>query len=307
MSAPDRRPPPPDRRRHRQALRRRRSGSPMLTAYDYPTAQILDEAGIPLLLVGDSLGQVLLGYESTVRVTMAEMLHHTKAVVRGAQRAMVIGDMPFLTYSTVGRSARERRPVPAGGRRPGGQGRRRRPLRTDHRGARQGRHPGHGPHRLDAAGTARDGRQGQGPGQGPDAGAGLLADALAVQEAGAFSIVLELMPAQLAAAITERLRIPTIGIGAGPVAAARSRSSPTCSASATSRPRHARPYADLREHDRSKRRAPTPRTSRPAPSRARPRRSGWTTRSSTRPLGAASSTGGERPMPLGGIPLDRDL
>ena len=74
---------------------------PMLTAYDYPTAQILDAAGIPLLLVGDSLGQVLLGYESTVRVTMTEMLHHTKAVVRGSQRAMVIGDMPFLTYSTV--------------------------------------------------------------------------------------------------------------------------------------------------------------------------------------------------------------
>ena len=74
---------------------------PMLTAYDYPTAQILDEAGVPLLLVGDSLGQVLLGYESTVRVTMTEMLHHTKAVVRGSQRAMVIGDMPFLTYSTV--------------------------------------------------------------------------------------------------------------------------------------------------------------------------------------------------------------
>ena len=74
---------------------------PMLTAYDYPTAQILDEAGVPLILVGDSLGQVLLGYESTVRVTMTEMLHHTKAVVRGTQRAMVIGDMPFLTYASV--------------------------------------------------------------------------------------------------------------------------------------------------------------------------------------------------------------
>ena len=72
----------------------------MLTAYDFPTAQLLDEAGIPLLLVGDSLGQVLLGYETTVRVTMAEMLHHTKAVVRGSSRAMVIGDMPFLSYAT---------------------------------------------------------------------------------------------------------------------------------------------------------------------------------------------------------------
>src|SRR6187200_1017351 len=72
----------------------------MLTAYDHPTARILDSAGIPLLLVGDSVGQVMLGYETTVRVTMAEMVHHTKAVVRGSQRAMVIADMPFLSYST---------------------------------------------------------------------------------------------------------------------------------------------------------------------------------------------------------------
>src|SRR4029079_18922034 len=74
---------------------------PMLTAYDYPTARILDEAGIPMILVGDSLGQVMLGYETTVKVTMAEMLHHTRAVVRGTRRALVIGDMPFLTYSTI--------------------------------------------------------------------------------------------------------------------------------------------------------------------------------------------------------------
>src|SRR6478735_11369779 len=72
----------------------------MLTAYDYPTAQILDEAGIPMLLVGDSLGQVVLGYETTVRVTMPEMVHHTKAVVRGTKRALVVADMPFLSYST---------------------------------------------------------------------------------------------------------------------------------------------------------------------------------------------------------------
>src|SRR5262249_10795058 len=73
---------------------------PMLTAYDYPSARIFDEAGIPLLLVGDSLGEVILGYESTVPVSMEDMLHHTKAVVRGTKRALVIGDMPFLSYAT---------------------------------------------------------------------------------------------------------------------------------------------------------------------------------------------------------------
>lgn len=70
----------------------------MLTAYDYPTARILDEAGLPMLLVGDSLGQVVLGYDSTVRVTMGDILHHTKAVVRGSEQALVVADMPFLSY-----------------------------------------------------------------------------------------------------------------------------------------------------------------------------------------------------------------
>ena len=220
---------------------------PMLTAYDYPTAQILDEAGVPLLLVGDSLGQVLLGYESTVRVTMTEMLHHTKAVVRGSQRAMVIGDMPFLTYSTVdealenaGRFLQE-----AGAQSVKVEG-----------GVRSARiiealvkagipvmgHIGWTP-------QAQLGMGGKVKVQGKDRNQarGLLADALAVQEAGAFSIVLELMPAQLAAAVTERLRIPTIGIGAGPGCSGQVQVITDLLGLGDFVPRHARPYASLRE------------------------------------------------------------
>ena len=263
---------------------------PMLTAYDYPTAQILDEAGVPLLLVGDSLGQVLLGYESTVRVTMTEMLHHTKAVVRGSQRAMVIGDMPFLTYSTVdealenaGRFLQE-----AGAQAVKIEG-----------GVRSARvieamvkagipvmgHIGWTP-------QAQLGMGGKVKVQGKDRSQArsLLADALAVQEAGAFSIVLELMPAQLATAITERLRIPTIGIGAGPAAADRSRSSRISSGWATScRATPGRTRSCARRSPRRPGRMP--RTSRRARSRVRPRPSSWTRRCSTRRWAEGNPTG----------------
>jgi 3-methyl-2-oxobutanoate hydroxymethyltransferase len=219
---------------------------PMLTAYDYPTAQIFDDAGIPLILVGDSLGQVLLGYESTVRVTMTEMLHHTKAVVRGTKRALVIGDMPFMTYATpdealdnAGRFLQE-----AGAQAVKIEG-----------GVRSARII----ETLVKAGVAVQGHIGWTPQsalgmggkvkvQGKDRGQAraLLADALAVQEAGAFSIVLELVPTQLAGAITERLRIPTIGIGAGPLCSGQVQVVTDLLGLGDFIPRHARPYANLR-------------------------------------------------------------
>jgi 3-methyl-2-oxobutanoate hydroxymethyltransferase len=218
----------------------------MLTAYDYPTARILDDAGIPLLLVGDSLGQVLLGYDSTVRVTMTEMLHHTKAVVRGSRRALVIADMPFLSYSTPDEATGNAgRFLQDGGAQAvkieGGV----RSARIVEALVRSGipvmGHIGWTP-------QAQHGMGGKVRVQGKDRAAAraVLADALAVQEAGAFSIVLELIPAQLAGAITDRLRIPTIGIGAGPACSGQVQVITDLLGLGDFVPRHARPYADLR-------------------------------------------------------------
>ena len=185
-----------------------------ITAYDYPTAALVDEAGIPLILVGDSLAQVVLGYDTTVRVSMEEMLHHTKAVVRGTRRSLIVADMPFLSYSNAedalanaGRFLRE-----AGVQAvkvEGGV----RSARTIEALVRAGipvmGHIGLTPQAINTLGRVRV------QGRSRDQARSLLADALAVQEAGAFSIVLELVPGQLAQAITDRLHVPTIGIGAG--------------------------------------------------------------------------------------------
>jgi 3-methyl-2-oxobutanoate hydroxymethyltransferase len=219
---------------------------PMLTAYDYPTARLLDEAGIPLLLVGDSLGTVLLGYDSEIRVSMADMLHHTAAVVRGTTRALVVGDMPFLSYATpdeavenAGRFLRE-----AGAqvvKIEGGV----RSSRIIEALARAGipvmGHIGWTPQSKHALGGKV-----RVQGKTTDRARTLLADALAVQEAGAFSIVLELVPEQLAAAITERLRIPTIGIGAGAGCSGQVQVITDLLGMADWQPKHARKFADLR-------------------------------------------------------------
>ncbi|RME49427.1 MAG: 3-methyl-2-oxobutanoate hydroxymethyltransferase [Caldilineae bacterium] len=187
----------------------------MVTAYDYPTALVADEAGVDAILVGDSLAMVVLGLPNTVSVTMEEMLHHCRAVARGAHRALLVGDMPFMSYTNpdeaihnAGRFLKEagmdvvkleggvqvaeivravvRAGIPVMG------------------------HIGLTPQTISRLGGFKV--------QGKDAAAirRLIEDALALQEAGCFSIVLEAIPARVARLITERLTIPTIGIGAGP-------------------------------------------------------------------------------------------
>jgi 3-methyl-2-oxobutanoate hydroxymethyltransferase len=187
----------------------------MVTAYDYPTARIVDDVGVPMILVGDSLGMVMLGYEETVRVSMDEMLHHTKAVVRGTRRTLVVGDMPFLSYGVALEETLHNagRFISEGGAQAvkieGGV----RSAKTIEQIVRTGipvmGHIGLTPQSVYGLGGHRV------QGKTIESARKLLADAFAVQESGAFAVVLELVPAELAAAITERLKIPTIGIGAG--------------------------------------------------------------------------------------------
>jgi 3-methyl-2-oxobutanoate hydroxymethyltransferase len=220
---------------------------PMLTAYDYPTARILDAANIPMILVGDSLGMVMLGYESTVRVSMPEMLHHTKAVVRGTRRALVIADMPFLSYGVSPEDSLDNAGVflREGGAQAvkieGGV----RSARTIEALTRNGipvmGHIGLTPQAVNQLGGHRI------QGKTRSSARSLLGDALAVQESGAFAVVLELVPSELAAAVTERLTIPTIGIGAGAGCSGQVQViTDLLGFTADYIPRHARRYADLR-------------------------------------------------------------
>ena len=221
----------------------------MLTAYDYPIARLLDEAGIPMLLVGDSLGQVILGYETTVRVTMAEMVHHTKAVVRGTQRALIVADMPFLSYSTPEEAIENAgifmREAGAQAVKVEGGVRTARVIEALVRaGIPVMGHIGLTPQSINTVGKVRV------QGKTREGARTLIADALAVQEAGAFSMVLELMPEQLAAAVTERLHIPTIGIGAGAGCSGQVQIITDLIGLGDFIPKHARPYlhvgADIR-------------------------------------------------------------
>jgi 3-methyl-2-oxobutanoate hydroxymethyltransferase len=187
----------------------------MLTAYDYLSARILDEAGIPILLVGDSLGMVMLGYPTTLPVTLDEMIHHAKAVARGARQALLVGDMPFMSYQVSAEQA-----IAAAGR------------FLQEGGMHAVKLEGGGPvieytRRLTELGIPVMGHLGLTPqfvhqmggfkvqGKSEAQADRILADARALEEAGAFSLVLEGVPSALAGRVTKALRIPTIGIGAG--------------------------------------------------------------------------------------------
>jgi len=188
----------------------------MLTAYDYPTARMVDEAGIDAILVGDSLGNVILGYRDTLAVTMDEIVHHTKAVARGTKHALVIGDMPFLSYqaSTEDAIRNAGRLIKEG--------------RAEAVKVEGGRSVMDKVEAIVGAGIPVMGHLGLTPqwihqfggfkvrGKTEAAARLIMEDAKALEEAGVFSIVLECMPWQLAKVITERVGVPTIGIGAGP-------------------------------------------------------------------------------------------
>jgi len=197
------------------ALKRKGEPITVVTAYDFPTARLADQAGVEVLLVGDSLGTVLLGYDSTLPVTMDDMLHHTKAVTRARPSALVVGDMPFMSYQAsdeqavlnAGRLVQEGGADAVkleGGARVAGAVR-----RIVEAGIPVMGHLGLTPQSVLAFGGYKVQARGEADQER------LLADARELQAAGCFSLVLEGIPARLGAAVTRELEVPTIGIGAG--------------------------------------------------------------------------------------------
>jgi 3-methyl-2-oxobutanoate hydroxymethyltransferase len=189
-----------------------------LTAYDFPTAKILDEAGVDLLLVGDSLGMVVLGYENTVPVTMDEMIHHTKAVTRAVKRALVVGDMPYFSFhlgpdETIRNASRFLKEAGASAVKIEGASKKRLKLVEamveaeipvmGHVGLTPQSIHSLGQYKVKGTGGAEEARQ-------------IIEGAANLEKAGAFAVVLESMPMEIAKAVTESIGIPTIGIGAGP-------------------------------------------------------------------------------------------
>ena len=187
----------------------------MLTAYDYPTAKIVDESGMDMILVGDSLAMVVLGYEDTLAVGMPEMIHHTKAVTRGAKRCIVVGDLPFMAYQVSVQQAVENagRLIKEGGAQAvkleGGAA-----VVPQVRAIAQAGIPVQGHLGLTPQSAGQLGGF-KVQGKSAQAGKQLIEDAQALAEAGCFSLVLEAVPAPLAQRVTRAVSIPTIGIGAG--------------------------------------------------------------------------------------------
>ncbi|MDI6800088.1 MAG: 3-methyl-2-oxobutanoate hydroxymethyltransferase [Actinomycetota bacterium] len=188
----------------------------MLTAYDYPSAQIIDSAGVDVILVGDSLGMVILGHDSTLSVTMDDMIHHTKAVARGAESALIVGDMPFMSYQASVDEALKNaaRFLSEAGAQAvkleGGKVVAEKVDRMTSIGIPVMGHLGLTPQSVNQFGGYKvQGRE-------EKAKERIIKDAKALEEAGAFAIVLECIPSELASVITEKVMIPTIGIGAGP-------------------------------------------------------------------------------------------
>jgi 3-methyl-2-oxobutanoate hydroxymethyltransferase len=219
----------------------------MLTAYDYLSAQILEEAGMPLILVGDSLGMVVLGYDSTVPVTMEEMLHHTAAVKRGAPNSFVVGDMPFGSFQegpeqALRNATRFLKEAGANGVKLEGGGRMIEVVRfLTESGIPVMGHLGLTPQSVNALGGYRV------QGRTEEAAERMVADAVGLQEAGAFTIVLEAVPSELGTRVTEAVDVPTIGIGAGPDTDAQVLVwHDMLGLTAGRLPRFVKPYADLR-------------------------------------------------------------
>lgn len=198
-----------------QELRQQKLPLVMLTAYDYPTARLVDEAGVHMILVGDSVGMVVHGFESTLPVTMEMMILHTQAARRGTRNALLIGDMPFMSYQASREEALRNagRLLAEGGadavKLEGGETVASTIRAMVEAGMAVQAHIGLTPQSVSAMGGFRV------QGRSIEMARKLIADAEAVQQAGAFSVVIEGVPARLAALITKRLSIPTIGIGAG--------------------------------------------------------------------------------------------
>jgi 3-methyl-2-oxobutanoate hydroxymethyltransferase len=198
-----------------QAMKDRGEKIVMLTAYDYPSARIAEEAGVDTILVGDSLGMVMLGYDSTIQVTMEDMLHHTRAVRRGSEHALIVADLPFMTYQASLEDAMRNagRLVQDGGAQAvkleGGVHMAETVRRLVQIGIPVVGHIGLTPQAINQLGGYKV------QGRTPETAERLLEDAVALQQAGALAVVLETIPAPLAELISKRLRIPTIGIGAG--------------------------------------------------------------------------------------------